>query len=44
MSEIILTQELLNKEYVDNKKSIKQISDTFKIATMTIYDAMINYR
>jgi transposase len=39
----ILTQEFLYEEYVNNKKSINVISKQIKIATMTIYDAMIRH-
>jgi transposase len=38
-----LTKNILYKEYIENKKSIKVISNEFKIATMTIYEALLRF-
>jgi transposase len=44
MNKIILDKDFLHTEYIDNKKSIIQISNDTKIPVMTIYDAMIKYQ
>ena len=40
---IEMNRDFLYKEYVDNKKSIKIISNETKIPVMTIYDAMVKF-
>ena len=42
MSEV-LTKEFLYKEYVENKKSIREISKETKLPSTTVYDAMIEF-